>query len=74
MEQSQLDIAGLNLNDPDDVLEFVPEEPPKPPAAIEKLIEEAKAALTAQEKGEKRSLSIVVVGTLCCPCSPHTRS
>lgn len=34
----------------------------KPPAAITKLIEEGKAALEAQDKGEKRSLSMVVVG------------
>ena len=54
-------MAGLNLED-DTPLEFIPEEPPKPPAAIEKLIEEAKKALTAQEKGEKRSLSMVVIG------------
>ena len=61
LDQSHLDMAGLNLED-DTPLEFIPEEPPKPPAAIEKLIEEAKKALTAQEKGEKRSLSMVVVG------------
>ena len=61
MDQNELDIAGLNLAD-DAPLEVIPEEPPKTPAAIEKLIEEAKAALTAQEKGERRSLSMVVVG------------
>ncbi|KAI0637926.1 EF Tu GTP binding domain-containing protein [Trametes polyzona] len=61
MNQSELDIAGLNLNEEGPV-EDVPEEPPKTPAAIEKLVEEAKAALTAQEQGEKRSLSLVVIG------------
>ncbi|TBU31999.1 EF Tu GTP binding domain-containing protein [Dichomitus squalens] len=61
VDQRQLDIAGLNLDD-DDPLEVIPDEPAKPPAAVEKLIEEAKAALTAQEKSEKRSLSLVVVG------------
>ena len=66
MDQSELDMAGLNLNE-DTPGEMIPEEPVKPPAVIEKLIEEAKATLTAQEKGEKRSLSMVVVGA--CPSS-----
>ncbi|KAI0722180.1 EF Tu GTP binding domain-containing protein [Cerioporus squamosus] len=61
MDQGELDMAGLNLND-DAPMDVIPEEPVKPPAAIEKLIEEAKVVLTAQEKGEKRSLSMVVVG------------
>ncbi|KAH9894387.1 EF Tu GTP binding domain-containing protein [Cubamyces lactineus] len=61
MNQSEMDMAGLNLNDEDPV-EVIPDEPPKPPAAIEKLIEEAKVALTAQEQGEKRSLNLVVIG------------
>ncbi|KAH9850047.1 hypothetical protein C2E23DRAFT_905383 [Lenzites betulinus] len=59
--QSELDIAGLNLND-ETPAEYIPEEPAKPPAAIEKLIVEAKAALAAQEQAEKRSLSLVVIG------------
>ncbi|KAI0332463.1 EF Tu GTP binding domain-containing protein [Cubamyces sp. BRFM 1775] len=61
MNQSEIDMAGLNLNEEGSV-ETIPEEPPKPPAAVEKLIEEAKAALTAQEQSEKRSLSLVVIG------------
>ncbi|KAI0722989.1 hypothetical protein C8Q76DRAFT_793974 [Earliella scabrosa] len=61
VDQSQLDIAGLNLND-EAPAEVIPDEPAKPPAAVEKLIEEAKAVLAAKEKGEKRSLSMVVVG------------
>ncbi|KAH9927121.1 EF Tu GTP binding domain-containing protein, partial [Epithele typhae] len=60
-DQSQLDIAGLNLND-DEPLEAIPDEPAKTPAVIEKLIVEAKAALAVQEKSEKKSLSMVVVG------------
>lgn len=64
MDQSQLDIAGLNLKD-DTPVEVVPEEPAKPPAAVEKLIEEAKAAIAEQVKSEKRSLSLVVVGESC---------
>lgn len=66
MNQSELDMAGLNLNE-DAPAEEIPEEPVKPPAAVEKLIEEARAALTAQEKGEKRSLSMVVIGTFTSP-------
>ncbi|PIL36878.1 hypothetical protein GSI_00568 [Ganoderma sinense ZZ0214-1] len=54
-------MAGLNLAD-DTPMEVVPEEPAKPPAAVEKLIEEAKVAIAEQEKSEKRSLSLVVVG------------
>lgn len=61
VDQRQLDIAGLNLDD-DDPFEVIPDEPAKPAAAVEKLIEEARAALTAQEKSEKRSLTLVVVG------------
>ncbi|KAI0751443.1 EF Tu GTP binding domain-containing protein [Daedaleopsis nitida] len=61
MDQSELDMAGLNLED-EQPQEVILDEPAKPPAAVEKLIEEAKAALAAQEKGEKRSLSMVVIG------------
>ena len=61
VDQSQLDIAGLNLDD-EAPIEAIPDEPAKPPAAVEKLIEEAKAVLAAQEKSEKRSLSLVVIG------------
>ena len=60
-DQSQLDIAGLNLTE-DAPAEVVPEAPTKPPAAVEKLIEEAKAAVAEQERSERRSLSLVVVG------------
>ncbi len=56
-------MAGLNLTD-DTPVEVVPEEPAKPPATVEKLIEEAKAAIAEQDKSEKRSLSLVVVGKL----------
>ena len=38
MDQSELDMAGLNLNE-DTPGEMIPEEPVKPPAVIEKLIE-----------------------------------
>ncbi|KAI0650147.1 EF Tu GTP binding domain-containing protein [Trametes meyenii] len=54
-------MAGLNLND-DVPVEVIPEEPPKTPAAIEKLIEEARSALKAQDHGGKQSLSLVVIG------------
>lgn len=66
MDQGELDMAGLNLND-DAPMDMIPEEPVKPPAAIEKLIEEAKTVIAAQEKGEKRSLSMVVVGAFDLP-------
>ncbi|EIW61774.1 EF Tu GTP binding domain-containing protein [Trametes versicolor FP-101664 SS1] len=61
MNQSEIDMAGLNLYD-EEAVGLIPDEPAKPPAAIEKLIEEAKTALTAQEQGDKRSLSLVVIG------------
>ncbi|CDO74289.1 hypothetical protein BN946_scf184663.g10 [Trametes cinnabarina] len=61
MNQRELDMAGLNLND-ENPAELVPEEPPKTSAAIEKLIEEAKATLSTQEQGDRRSLSLVVIG------------
>lgn len=61
MNQSEIDMAGLNLYD-EEASGVIPDEPAKPPAAIEKLIEEAKVALTAQEQGDKRSLSLVVIG------------
>lgn len=61
MNQSEIDMAGLNLYD-EEAVGVIPDEPAKPPAAIEKLIEEAKTALTAQEQGDKRSLSLVVIG------------
>ncbi len=71
-DQGELDMAGLNLND-DAPMDVIPEEPVKPPAAIEKLIEEAKATLIAQENGEKRSLSMVVVGAYNLLPSPFVR-
>ncbi len=61
MNQNEIDMAGLNLYDGEPV-GVIPDEPAKPPAAIEKLLEEAKVALTAQEQGDKRSLSLVVIG------------
>lgn len=40
------------------------EEPPKAAVALDKLLEQVKAELEAQEKAEKRGLSLVVIGTV----------
>ena len=58
--QAQLDIAGLNLGPKEE--EIVEEEPPKAAIALDKLLEQVKAELEAQEKSEKRGLSLVVIG------------
>lgn len=61
MDQQQLDISGLNLNGQNfDATEPV-EEPPKISMAREKLLEEAKRALSVEGNG-KRGVSIVVIG------------
>ena len=58
--QAQLDISGLNLGQKDEPV--VEEEPPKAAIALDKLLEQVKAELRAQEHAEKRGLSLVVIG------------
>ena len=62
--QAQLDIAGLNLGPKEEDSELVEEEPPKAAIALDRLLEQVKAELEAQEKAEKRGLSLVVIGTV----------
>ncbi|KAH9938501.1 uncharacterized protein B0H18DRAFT_1205725 [Fomitopsis serialis] len=58
--QAQMDISGLNLALKDEPI--VEEEPPKVAIAFDKLLEQVRAELQAQEHGEKRGLSLVVIG------------
>jgi hypothetical protein len=62
MDQQQLDITGLNLNDTLTGKRQVAEEPPKVNMAREKVLEEAKRALEADEG--KKGISIVVIGDI----------
>ena len=63
VDQQQLDISGLNLNGQNsDVTECV-EEPPKMSMAREKLLEEAKQALSVEGENGKKGVSMVVIGT-----------
>lgn len=63
VDQQQLDISGLNLNEQNtDVTECV-EEPPKMSMAREKLLEEAKRALSVEGENGKKGVSMVVIGT-----------
>ncbi|PCH41328.1 hypothetical protein WOLCODRAFT_137327 [Wolfiporia cocos MD-104 SS10] len=60
VDQRQLDISALNLTAKEDAP--VEEEPPKPTIALEKLLEEVRKEMDTQERSEKRSLSLVVIG------------
>jgi elongation factor 1 alpha-like protein len=63
VDQQQLDISGLNLNGQNfDATECV-EEPPKMSMAREKLLEEAKQALSVEGGNGKKGVSMVVIGT-----------
>ena len=63
VDQQQLDISGLNLNGQNsDATECV-EEPPKMSMAREKLLEEAKRALSVEGENGKKGVSMVVIGT-----------
>lgn len=63
VDQQQLDISGLNLGGQNsDVTEYV-EEPPKMSMAREKLLEEAKRALSVEGENVKKGVSMVVIGT-----------
>ncbi|KAF4602370.1 Hsp70 suppressor, GTPase facilitates ribosomal subunit dissociation [Pleurotus pulmonarius] len=59
VDQRQLDLSGLNLGPKDDT-PSVAEEPPKMSFAREKLLEEAKKALDAENV--KKGVSLVVIG------------
>ncbi|KAF8897219.1 EF Tu GTP binding domain-containing protein [Infundibulicybe gibba] len=59
-DQRQLDLSGLNISSDDGPL--VPEEAPKINIAREKLLEEAKKAIDAQNVNNKRGVSLVVIG------------
>ena len=62
LDQQQLDISGLNLNGQNsDATECV--EPPKMSMAREKLLEEAKRALSVEGENGKKGVSMVVIGT-----------
>jgi elongation factor 1 alpha-like protein len=61
-DQQQLDMAGLNLSDTLTGKKQIVEEPPKVSMAREKVLEEAKRALEADEG--KKGISIVVIGDL----------
>lgn len=60
--QAQMDISGLNLAPKDEPI--VEEEPPKAAIALDKLLEQVRAELRAQEQVEKRGLSLVVIGAI----------
>ena len=62
VDQQQLDISGLNLDGQNsDATECV-EEPPKMSLAREKLLEEAKRALSVEGENGKKGVSMVVIG------------
>lgn len=62
VDQQQMDISGLNLNDTLTGKKPVTEEPPKVDMAREKVLEEAKRALEADEG--RKGISIVVIGEI----------
>lgn len=62
IDQQQIDISGLNLEDKRANVNEVAEEPPKMTIAREKILEEAKRALDAEDKHTKKGISIVVIG------------
>ena len=63
VDQQQLDISGLNLNGLNSNVTECVEEPPKMSMAREKLLEEAKRALSAEVENCKKGVSMVVIGT-----------
>ncbi|TFY80059.1 hypothetical protein EWM64_g3953 [Hericium alpestre] len=60
VDQRQLDIAGLNLETKEEPQ--VEEPPPKMSLAKEKVLEEAKKVLAAEEQSGRRGVSLVVIG------------
>ncbi|CCM03373.1 uncharacterized protein FIBRA_05503 [Fibroporia radiculosa] len=58
-DASQLDLSALNIRPKE---EPVQEEPLKAAIALEKVLDEVRTVLQAQEKNEKRALSLVVIG------------
>jgi len=61
VDQRYLDLSGLNLN-PKDEFSQPAEEPPKMTITRDKLLEDVKGTLEAQN--EKKGVSLVVIGTL----------
>ncbi|RDB20476.1 HBS1-like protein [Hypsizygus marmoreus] len=61
VDQKHLDLSALNLTRDDNGGDAI-EEPPKLSFAREKLLEEAKRALDAEEENQKRGISLIVVG------------
>lgn len=61
IDQRQLDLSGLNLTR-DDSADNVDEPPPKITFAREKLLEEAKRAISAEGENQKKAVSLVVIG------------
>lgn len=61
-DQQQLDISGLNLTSTLTEKKQVVEEPPKVSMAREKVLEEARRALEAEEG--RKGISIVVIGNV----------
>jgi elongation factor 1 alpha-like protein len=63
VDQQQLDISGLNLSGQNFDATKCVEEPPKMSMAQEKLLEEAKRALSAESENGRKGVSMVVIGT-----------
>lgn len=58
--QQELDISGLNLGKKD--APQTEEPPPKASMSRDKLLEEVRKALDAQDKEQRKALSLVVIG------------
>ncbi|KAF5369755.1 hypothetical protein D9758_001339 [Tetrapyrgos nigripes] len=61
VDQRALDISALNLTEKEEKPQII-EEPPKISFAREKLLEEAKKALDAEGRNNKKNVSLVVIG------------
>ncbi|KAF5393712.1 hypothetical protein D9757_000304 [Collybiopsis confluens] len=61
VNQRMLDLSALNLTD-NDLVSSPVEEPPKISLEREKLLEEAKKAIDAEGVGQKKEVSLVVIG------------
>lgn len=61
VDQQQMDMSGLNLKDKAPEAEVI-DEPPKITVSREKILEEAKHVLDAENQNGKKGISIVVIG------------
>ena len=63
IDQYRLDLSGLNIESKDDELAPFTEEPlPSVNYGKEKLIEEVKRSMEAENKGKKKAVSLIVIG------------